>query len=317
MATTRTRSRTWTGKPANRRHEEHTGAADGTFLSDFALPDLSGNIVRVSDQTGHPYILLFVRPDCQPSLNVLRELVRLRRKPNREMLPIVIVSSDGHDATAKLAAEFELGDSVAYQERVEVLSFFRIPATPAAHEVDATRRTVGPLAIGSHEVIGLLRGKPAIGKKQRGKKTPQNDSTPRPKRSRPKLASGDAAPDFAIAVPDGYSVSLSTRLGLHTLVLFWSGICPSCDGVTQALNAIAGVDPQREILIVGREGDGPPSGLSQAPNVIFGTQDRRSVSDQYGLYQTPAAVLIDPNGRLERDPATGLSAVNALLASIQ
>lgn len=316
MATTRSRTRTWTGKPANRREEEHTGAADGTFLSDFALPDLSGNIVRVSDQTGRPYILLFVRPDCQPSHAVLRELNRLRRKPNRDMLPVVIVSSDGRDATAALAAEFELGDSVAYQEHVEVLSFFRVPATPAAHEVGADRRTVGPLAIGSHEVIGLLRGKPAIGKKQRGKKRPQNDSTPRPRRARPKLTGGAIAPDFAIAVPDGYSVSLSTRQGSRTLVVLWSSNCPSCTALIQPLSEIALLDPHLEILIAGREGDEPPAGLAQAPNLVFGFQDRRSVSDQYGLYQSPAAVLIDPNGRLERDPVNGQSAVNALIASL-
>ena len=312
MSTGRKTKRTWTGKPASGSSNESPGAAPGTFLSDFAMPDLAGRIVRVSDQLGHPYVLLFVSSNCKHSHAALRELARSRRKPDTPTLPVIVTVSGGDMAAASLAAQYALGNDVVAQEDKELLNFYRVPATPAAYFVDATRRTVGPLAIGSHDVIGLLRGKSAsVQTKKKG--GDGADSTPVVKRGRVKLDTGTFLPSATLAAPEGYSIDLHAQIGRRLLILLWSENCPFCTDIVASAGQIAESIEGPDLVVVGRDGDtGPP----ELPNALFGTQDRRSVSVAFGLRLTPAALLIDASGRLERPPAEGSAAVMAMLSSL-
>ncbi len=308
MSNVRKTQRTWTGKPSDTT-DEAPGAAPGTFLSDFALPDLTGRIVRVSDQLGHPYILLFVGTGCKPSQVVLRELARQRRKQHEQSLPVIVCAAGGELNARAVSREYDLGDGVVVQEAQELLRFYRVPATPAAYHVDETRRTVGPLAIGSHDCIGLIRGKATA--VQTKKRQQANDSTPVPAKQRTKLVAGSLAPEIVLSAPEGYSISLSAQLGRRMLVIFWSELCPPCDELIERVQDLSNRVP--DVLIIGRDGDSRPS---IAGNVQYGTQDRRAAAVAFGLPQTPSAVLINETGRLEQPPAEGRAAVLALLNSL-
>ncbi|MGD9711103.1 MAG: redoxin domain-containing protein [Thermomicrobiales bacterium] len=312
MSTPRKSPRSWTGKPAAGTESNTPGAAPGTFLSDFALPDLNGNIVRVSDQVGHAYLLLFVAPDCKPSQAVLRELSRLLREKNGASLPVIVTISGGELAARSIAAQYALGNGVVAQEDQELLSFYRVPATPAAYHIDETRRTVGPLAIGSHEVIGVLRGK-ATSVQTAKKQGRQKDSTSVIKRGKVRLAAGSPIPNAALAAPQGFSIDLYAHVGKRLLVLFWSEHCPFCEEVVASAKGLLERASSPNLIIIGRDGDKPPDDLADA---VFGTQDRRTAARDFGLLQTPAAVLVDAAGRLEQAPAEGSAAVLELLRTL-
>ncbi len=312
MCATRKPPRSWTGKPANSTANEAPGAAPGTYLSDFAFPDLQGRTVRVSDQLGHAYLLLFVNRDCKYSQAALRELGRLRRKDDPALLPAIVTVSGGEQAARSVALEHGLGDDVVFQEGQELLRFYRVPATPAAYRVDETRRTVGHLAIGSHDVIGLLRGKLTT-VNTRNRQPGGADSSPVVKERKVQLHTGDPVPNVALAAPEGYSIDLHASLGRLLLVLFWSEQCPWCSDIIAAIDTLSGRPDAPAILLIGKDGDSRPSGL---PGVIFGTQDRRSASMAFGLHQIPSAVLVGPAGRLDRQPAEGKTPVLELVRSL-
>jgi peroxiredoxin len=306
MTTGRKQPRTWTGKPADGAAQTAPGAAPGTFLSDFALPNLDGHMLRVSDQVGHSYILLFIDTTCGPSEDALRELARLRRKPGSTIPKVIIAAAGDGMAIRDLALRYETGPDVVCQDDHELITFYQVPATPAAYLVDEGRRTVGNLAIGKHAVISLLRGKrePEPAKNRAG------DATPVGRKQRIRLTGGDWAPEVTLSAPEGYSISLTAQRGHRVLLVFWSASCPFCDDIAAP---IARLPKEITPVIIGRSGETRPPGFA---GILYGTQERSEVSDAFNLHATPSAVLIDPSGRLERDPVSGVSAVRALLASL-
>jgi len=293
------------------------GYPPGTFLSDFALPDLSGKIVRVSDLLGQPYLLLFVAPSCEPSGEVMRYLSALRMsvpEPPR----VIVVFSGGVEAARTIDDQFQLGAAVVVQEEQELLQFMRVPATPAAYSVNATRTTVGPLAIGAEAVIDLL---PAIitpadpelpGSHYEPRLTPV---VPAQHLRRHGLRPGSVAPDFELLTIRGEFVTLASFRGRWTLLVFWSPECPLCEDVAGVLAAAVDTAPGLAIVVVSRgvERDHLEFFEQLGPAVQVGLQDRRRVARAYELFDTPAAYLIDPAGRIAEPGGAGRQAVLRLI----
>lgn len=293
------------------------GHPAGTFLSDFALPDLSGQIVRVSDLVGGSYLLVFVSPTCDPSAEVLQYLGGLSAA-GVDIPRIIVPCSDGMAAARTIAGQHRLRVQVVVQEEQELLQFMRVPATPAAYHVSEFRTTVGPLAIGADAVISLL---PAI----MTPVDPDPSAKPNATRATPVtfwtnpgrhgLPVGDVAPEIEMATIGSDRASLSTNLGRWTLLIFWSPACPACDDVAGALTTVAKTCPGLAVMVVsrGNEQQHFELALLLGADVPVVLQEHRLAARQYQVFETPAGYLIDPAGRIAAPLAAGRKAVLRLI----
>jgi peroxiredoxin len=301
-------------RPGGQQVRQREGLPPGSFLSDFALPDLTGRIVRVSDLTGLPYILLFVGARCEHSARVLRHLGQLPAVA--DMPRVIVVAPQGPQIAQSIAQQFQLSQQVVVQEEHELSSFMRVPATPAAYAVSEQRTTVGPLAIGAAEVMAML---PAVMSpfdvEQTGTRELQATAVPIPRTMGGRgLPAGVAAPDIDLHAAGGDRSSIFDTQGRWTLLVFWSPACPPCSEVADALAAAAAPLSGVDLVIVSRGDEADRSELEAlfGPEVSILMQDRRSIAAEYRMYDSPAAYLIDPAGRTAAPVAVGAQAVRQL-----
>jgi peroxiredoxin len=293
-----------------------TGLPKGVFLSDFALPDLSGKIVRVSDLVGSSYLLLFVSPTCEPSAEVLRYLESLRRTDLR--IPrVIVVSSDGHEAAQSVASRFDLREDVVVQEEQELLHFMRVPATPAAYLVNADRTTAGPLAVGADAVIDLLPQimtpfSPDFETLDAGTRATLITASAGTRGSG--LQVGERAPEIPDVTGKRHDGLISANRGKWTLLVFWSPDCAPCYDLAGSLVDLLTTAPQLAVIVAtrGTEHDAQTLSALLAPRVPVVLQKGRSLSRRYLAVGAPAADLINPDGQIAEPLARGRRAVEQL-----
>jgi peroxiredoxin len=297
--------------------QELKGLPAGAFLSDFALPDLAGAIVRVSDLVGASYLLLFVSRDCRPSAEVLSHLESLRAM-SIEMPRVVVICSGGVDAARTVAGRHHLGTDVAIQDEEEVSLFMRVPATPAAYRVNADRTTAGPLAIGADAVIALLPQ--VVTPFETGSMPPVDEPRATPivtpiAAGRVGLPVGAFAPELPTAAESSEAGSIAGNRGRWKFLLFWTPDCTPCDELAGSVADLATASPQLAVVVVARGTDHDTRALAETlrPEVQVLRQEARAISRQYVAFDAPAAYLIDPEGRIAEPLARGRLAVEQLL----
>jgi peroxiredoxin len=127
----------------------------GVAAPDFALPDLDGELVALTDLRAPavPVLLLFSHPACGPCAALLPEVGRWQREHADELVVAVVTSGDLEDDRAR-AAEHGLtlvlrddGDRVAEQ--------YGATGTPMALLVDVDGRVASELVAGA-DAIGAL-----------------------------------------------------------------------------------------------------------------------------------------------------------------
>jgi peroxiredoxin len=298
-----------------------TGLPKGAFLSDFALPNLRGDIVRVSDLVGSSYLLLFVSPTCEPSADVLRYLESLR-KTDLRIPRVIVVSSGGHEAAQSVATRFGLGENVVVQEEEELLLFMRVPATPAAYRVNADRTTAGPLAIGAGAVIAMLPQvmtpfEPNLELQETEPRAKPIEAPAGPRRAG--LPVGELAPELSRAGFEDEVGLISANRGWWTLLVFWSPGCAPCDEIAGQLADLVTTASQLAVIVVSRGTERDAQALSAllGPGVPVVLQEGRSISRRYATFYAPAAYLLDPDGRIAEPLARGVRAVGQLLERAQ
>jgi peroxiredoxin len=297
---------------------ELKGLPAGAFLSDFALQNLAGEYVRVSDLVGGSYLLVFVSRDCEPSAEVLSHFGALRGM-DIELPKTVVICSGGVDAARAVAGRFDLGTDVVVQDDNELSLFMRVPATPAAYRVNADRTTAGPLAIGADAVLAML---PRI-------ITPfepddeTHDDEPRATllaRSaglrRRGLPVGELAPEIPDIVGRWDDGLIARNRGWWTLLVFWSPDCTPCDDTAGLLADLVTAAPHLSMIVVSRGTQLDARSLAEAlgSTATVVPQQGRSISRQYAALDAPSAYLIDPEGRIAEPLARGRLAVAQLLA---
>ena len=140
------------------------------------------------------------------------------------------------------------------------------------------------------------------------------------RRQHPSLEIGTQAPDFSLDAASGGSVALGGLLspGLPVLLVFADPECGPCHALmpkvaawqhtlaNELTVAVVSRSTHEENLAVARE-----HGLA---NVMV--QDDREVSDSYGVWATPSALLIGADGRIEHPPIAGAEAIEGLIDTL-
>jgi peroxiredoxin len=133
------------------------------------------------------------------------------------------------------------------------------------------------------------------------------------------LASGRAAPDFALPDLAGNERTLGEFRGRRVLLMFMDPSCRPCDELAPELVALHEEHRLngREIVLISR-GD-LEANCAKAEEHGFSfpilLQKGWRVSKDYGMFATPVAYLIDEAGVIERDVAVGLDGVRELFAA--
>ena len=111
----------------------------GTPIPPFSLPDaVSGRIVKSTDFSGKPLVVMFICQHCPYVRHVKDELARLGQDYANQKIAIVAISSNDvmkypDDSPAHLkmmAEELKLNYPVCYDETQEVAKAYRAACTP-------------------------------------------------------------------------------------------------------------------------------------------------------------------------------------------
>ncbi len=134
------------------RQEARHGAAKapagdgriGSQAAEFALTDLSGKTVRLSDLKGKVVILDFWATWCGPCRMEIPDLVRLQSKYGEKGLAIVGLSldADGASSVKPFAEEHDINYTMLIANDETAKSYGGIQAIPTAFVVDRQGRIV-------------------------------------------------------------------------------------------------------------------------------------------------------------------------------
>ncbi len=112
--------------------------ADRRPAPDFALADLGGRLIRLSDYRGKVVLIDFFRTDCQPCLTELPRLVDLGRRLEAEGVQVlgVSLSPGGAGAVRPLVRESRVGFPVLVDEGTASSLYGPIETLPTTVVID-------------------------------------------------------------------------------------------------------------------------------------------------------------------------------------
>ena len=283
--------------------DPHDSLPIGAIAPDFELPDLSGRIVAFEHllARARPILFFFVSPTCGPCQALLPEIEEWQSELS-EKVEFVFISS----GTAQANAE-KFGDGrpkqILLQEDKEVSALFHAKWTPTAVFVNADGIMASHLAVGDEGLRDLV-------KRIKSESLDQEaifiaDSS--------KVKIGEAVPEFSMKDVFGREITSKDLQGKKTLVTFWSTTCPHCRNMVEELkdwDKQKGADAPN--LIVFSEGDVEEHkeiGL-KSPIIL---DEGYKTAEKFGMYGTPSAVLVNENGKIISETATGAGNIWALI----
>ena len=302
---------------AEHAEREPTGLRVGTQFPAFSFPDLAGRAARLKEFEGKRVLLIHWSAGCGFCAAIGKELALLEDAFTKQKLQLVLLSHDEASANRKQAKQLGLDCPILLakegSEALEVLSDFR---TPAAYLQDEQGRVAHPLVVGSDEVLSLAR-QLAAGTER--KRLPGERALAESRIERKGLKGGTPAPGFRLPDLSGRTVSLQDYRGRKLLLVFTDPHCEPCDQIAPEL---ARLHRQHEanglaLVMVGR-GDAEENRKKARqkgfdfPVVL---QKKWELSKQYGIFATPVAFLIDEEGVIARDVATGAEAILELVSN--
>ena len=137
------------GPPANPRI--------GDAAPDFSLPDLSGNLVQLSDFRGRQTLVLFWRPSCSFCQRMLPHLLAWETQPSEGAPRLLVVSTDSVQDNQAMGLRSPV---VLDQADRSIGRMFGATGTPTAVLVDADGRIASELAAGAPAILALATTQP-------------------------------------------------------------------------------------------------------------------------------------------------------------
>jgi thiol-disulfide isomerase/thioredoxin len=195
--------------------------------------------------------------------------------------------------------------NVLLQQDREVAEAYREEGTPAAVVIRPDGTIGSALAAGADAIRSLVAatvGTPGAAPPA----APPAPALP----AGPKI--GDLAPPLRLPDIKGKTINLSGYRGTKTLVLFWNPGCGFCQQMLDDLRAWDANPPDGapKLLIVATGDEDQIRTIGLRAPVLF--DQTFSKAWEFGANGTPMAVLVDEEGRIASEVATGGPAVMAL-----
>ena len=260
---------------------------------DFSLSRLEGGKVALSTLSvaGRPLVLIFTEPNCESCELLLPEVSQWQRE-HSERLTIVPISRGSAEANRSKSLKYGI-KNLLLQTDSEAIAAYHVEATPSAVLVMGGQ--IGsPLATGADEIRSMV----------------SRATLP------PPVGRGDSSPSLILPDLKGETLDIATLRGHRTLLLFWNPSCGFCQQMLDDLKAWERNPPKDapQLLVI--------SAGSTESNQEQGFRARVLLDQTFGSGQvfgaggTPAAVIIDEQGKVASDVGVGSDAVLALAGAI-
>jgi peroxiredoxin len=297
------------------------GLPVGTPAPELALADLAGATVTLADlrRSGKPVLLLFADPDCGPCNDLLPE-VAAWQSAHAARLSIAIVSRGSYETNGRKAKEHQLSNLLVQTDR-EAAEAYGAPATPSAVLIDVQGAVAEPAALGPaaiRRLVARVTRSPELVHRLLATRLPvrtarRNGHAAAAPAPSPAIEPGEPIPAANLRSLDGEAVELNRFWGSRTVLLFWNPRCRFCRAMLDDLKAWESLPPHdapRLLLIsTGRAAD--HAALQLRSTVIL--DEQFTLGRSVGARGTPAAIVVDEDGKMASPVAAGATDVLALM----
>jgi len=287
----------------------HDGLPIGAPAPDFELPDVNGRDVAFEHllAKAKPLLFFFVSANCNPCEALLPEIEAWQRELENKVNFVFISSGKAKENSDKFAGESFR--QILLQKEREVATLFGAPWTPTALLINADGTIASRAAAGDAAIRELVEKIKAENLEKDflfiGNGNGNGNTKP------PKI--GESIPEFLIEDLQGIQVSQRNFQGKKTLVAFWSLTCPHCVSMMKDLREWEkqkGQDEPNLIVFSDGEIEAHKNLDLQSPILI---DKEYKTAQKLGMYGTPSAVLVNENGRIISETATGAPQIWALI----
>lgn len=291
------------------------GLPVGAPAPDFSLASVGGGQISLRDLVGYgkPVLLLFVSPNCAPCATILRD-VRAWERDYADKLTIALLSKGSLPENEKRLTKYG-AKLVLLAEDSDVAEAYQTRWTPAAVLISDNGRIASHNAYGDESIRALITAAPAstdikpngngaVGAGHR-LQVPVGYSA---------FKVGDPAPSFSMHDLFGEGIKTEDFLGSDTLLIFWDPECPFCQGMSEDLRVweeTPPTDAPQLVFVVSGDVERVKAASEKFKSRFLHDSELR-VGHLFGTRSTPAAVLIDREGRIASSIATGSPNVLAL-----
>jgi peroxiredoxin len=299
----------------SRAQDNHSNGASGpqelsigTPIADFELPDLTGQRISLSHFRGRRVLLIYWSAECGFCDITAAELSGMQGALHENHIQLLLISYGDAEANRRLASEQRLTCPIlllngSHTQSSIATSAFEYCGTPSAYLLDEDGKVSRALAAGMDAVLNLAREVTA--KMHTIRMLPLTKS----RIERNGLKKGAVAPTFSLPDLRGQIVTLDQFREQIVLLVFTDPQCGPCDQLAPQLARLHRKQGNKglAIVMVGRGQAAQNTGKVMQHGIEFPVllQERWKLSREYGIFDTPVAFLIDPNGIILRDVAKG------------
>jgi peroxiredoxin len=318
---------------------EAEGLPVGTPAPAFALQDLDGAEKTLEDYRGAPFVVAFFSDTCGYCLNMAPEIGKVGTKEDR---PLVLISHGEKEKHQEIAAENKWQSDVLIEPDYNLMMAYEVMGTPSGYLVDEQGRIASKIAVGADNVLQLFKAKPlepsdvaepvgeegepggnghvpgmglsvedgseAVGTAAAVKTRDVAESNI----VRDGLPAGTEAPNFVLQDLDGKPHAMVDYRGKRVLLVFSDATCAPCEAMSPDLVKLAEKNARKlQVLMISRGDVEENRRKAEAFGYPFPVvlQKNWEISKLYGMFATPIGYLIDENGIIEKDVATGPEAI--------
>jgi peroxiredoxin len=259
----------------------------------FRLTGLDGIPVTLETLrgVGKPLLLFFSEPGCPACEAVLPDVARWQREHRDRLLVVPIARGDLQVNRAK-SMRYGLENLLLQTDR-ETAEAYKVQGTPSAVLIK-DGLIASPLAAGVDEIRALTFGA----------------TLPEP------VKPGDRAPSLDLRDLDGKTLDVGTLRDRRTVLLFWNPSCGYCNAMLADLKSWERTRSKRAPeLVVISTGSAEANRKQRLRSPILLDQSF-GAGRVFGATGTPAAVMLDEEGRVASEVGLGAPAVLTMLGAV-
>jgi peroxiredoxin/uncharacterized membrane protein YphA (DoxX/SURF4 family) len=252
----------------------------------FRLNTIDEGVVSLDSlRASHDNLLLiFTEPQCEPCEALLPDVAQWQRE-FAGRLSVVLISRGSEEDNRAKALRHNLRN-ILLQPARETAEAYRAEATPSAVFVKAGK-IASPVSVGADSIRELVAAAAAL--------------TP-----------GETVPELAFPDLNGQRVNFQDLRDRHTLIMFWNPSCGFCQEMLEDVKTWErNAAPDAPRLLVISTGDVETNRAQgfRAPVLL---DQKFEAGRLFGADGTPAAVMLDPQGRVASKVGVGAADVLSL-----
>lgn len=288
------------GKGINREDVEtpQSGLLIGTPAPDFEAKDLNGKLVSFEQllTKAKPMFFVFVSPTCAPCAALLPEIEAWQTELKDKLDFVFISSGKARENAEKLGGN--TFKQILLQDENEVAEAFDAKWTPTAVLINPDGTIASRLATGDKAIRELVE-------KIKGQNFDEKMIFVGGSNGHSEKL-GQAIPEFSLSDLRGNTISAAAAFrGKKTLVTFWSQTCPYCQDMLEELREWDKTKGQDEPnLIVISSGGAEDHSEMNLKSLVLLDQDHET-AEEMGMMGTPSAILVNEDGKIVSETASG------------